>query len=182
MGRQFSFYLSLDDQVRMNRIILDTLPDTIVIKDRVSSNRIEILDGALKEKDIGVAASGILLARRKDIDKISIKPPVTTGEPSLQKFNFIDILRSPVVEYILPSVIENGGNNKIIRRGRLYYNPSYFVPGKSEKIEKDKEFLDFAIKLFKLFKNSLVYESKSKFYYGYGALNDEKDGWVLPIN
>jgi hypothetical protein len=164
MGRQVNFYFSDSDQAEFTRR-LDSLGDVVAILPPLSKPMIEsqAVSHFTRWKP---GEHDPMLYRSSDADKIVFsKPNLATGY-------FIDIDRSPVVEFSRCAT-----TNDIIRRGRLYYVAG-FLEKDLTKYTKPSEFIGWADKLFKLAKK-LGVENRNGDYIGKEALEMEKLGYRL---
>jgi hypothetical protein len=178
MGKQVNFYMNLDDQAEMNKIILTSLPSTIILKDNMATQDIEFL--VTSEFVMNQSESfRIYFAQREYIGKIIVDPPVKIIVDPFEIRNFINQSVSPVVEYIRCISRPDEKIGPEIQRGRFYYLPEYYINNYTTKIIKDTEFIKYAEKLFRIAKKNLTFNRHDGNYYGAGALADQKNGWRL---
>lgn len=180
MGRQVNFYMNADDQAKMNHIVLATFQDIIILKNDMEKQELEFLDTTVRAGYQG-ESFWISLGRRQDISEIVISPPLKMTIPPFRIKNLIDLERSPLIEFHRCAIRPNEPNGRLIQSGRLYYDAKYAASNYTEWVQKDADFIKFAQKLFDLFKTNLIYKKERGYYYGEGALIDEKNGWNLTI-
>lgn len=172
MGRQINFYMSLEDQIAMDELIRTKMPELFVIRHRMKERKIQLLESTLDET-LGVKSMYLVLGTQ--IGHVVMREKNTLG------WYFVDDLRSPIIEYSRSNLIQNDPRGKVLRGGRIYYQPSYF-DGSGVLVGKNPDFLKAAQKLFGLFKRNLTLIKDRYFYFGEGALKLEKEGWILPLN
>lgn len=180
MGRQVNFYMNADDQSKMNDIILAEVPYAAILKDETDKQELEFLDTTEYNTRNGKNPR-IYIARKQDIQSVIIDPPFKIKIPPYNVRNIINQDISPVVEYWRCVSRIDKINLPVIQSGRIYYHAKYCINNHSEWVQKDPEFIKFAQKLFNLFKKNLTYIKERGYYYGEGALLDEKNGWKLTM-
>ncbi len=180
MGRQLNFYLNADDQAKINKIIFESFPDLIVLKDDMEKQELEFLDTTEFKSYIG-EGNRVYLTRINFIENVIIDPPRKMTVYPFRVRNILNQDLSPIIEYWRCVIRTSESNGPLIQRGRLYYQAGYYIENYTKKVLKDPEFIKFAQKLFGLFKKNLTYRKEVGDYYGEGALRDEKNGWKLKV-
>ena len=154
MGRQVNFYLSKGDQAELAEKF-DRLGTVLAIP-----------YSSATPKSTSLPVSGFAhwipdlsppnLFRPEDIDGLVSRRTVM-NDPKLGVRYFIDIFRSPVIEFS-PCVYEDNQ----IRRGRLYYMPSYYDEN-SQLIQKPPDFISWATGLFKIIKKGCLRNAEGNY-------------------
>jgi len=164
-NKQLNFYLNLADQAAVD-LGLAKLNNVVFCKMESTNKQLQILESSLNLA-MGSEPLKIAIVKRTHLKKVKFR--------KLENLNVfkIDSLTSPVIEYSRCFV-----SDQIIRRGRFYFNKSYFND-EGEVVTKDAEFLSWADKVFRRVKSGLVHHGNLD-YFGNNALYDIREG-VKPV-
>ena len=163
MGRQINFYMSREDQFEIDAVMHAKMPELVVLRHRTTKPELQLVNGTL---DNTLEVKVMYLALKSQIEEVVFK------NESSQDWYHIDQLRSPVIEYSRSTMPPNDPRGNVLRRGRLYYQPSHFDESDA-LVHKNPEFLKSAQKIFGLFKRNLTLVKDSGLYFGEGALKLE---------
>lgn len=161
-GKQFSFYIGLTDQIAIEEAIR-------------ASGDVAVLEGSSPtekavERDSSIMCDTenehfrVLVARRADLSHLRFRP---TGSP--KKDYWYDTLRQPIVEFDRSFTFK-----RFIRAGRMYRQDRYYNEY-DELVSKSPEFIDWADRLYKLVKKSLIKIERGR-YAGREALAMRQSG------
>lgn len=156
VGKQFSFYLGLTDQIAIEEAIRAS-GDVVVLEDR-SPNEYGVERESSIMRDPESEIFRVLIARRTDLPNIRFHP--TGYRPD----DFAcDTLFQPIVEFDRPLVFK-----RFIRAGRMYRQDRYYN-AHDELVSKSPEFIEWAARLYRLVKKSLIKIERGR-YAGHEAL------------
>ena len=162
----------------MNNLLFEKFPDLVAFGDGLSIPKIKILETTSRTQDTSVSFQ-IYLTKTMYIKDVRLSRIEKSVEPVGVQY-LVDSNRSHLIEYDRCIVRPDHALGPIIQRGRLYFHAAYPTKDYSQMIEKDPEFIKWATKVLGVFKKNLNYFPKRHFaYYGDGALEDEKNGWLL---
>ena len=154
MGRQVNFYLSEGDQAELVEKF-DRLGTVLAVP--YSSENPEPARLLVSSFANWIPyLSPPYLFRPEDFEDLVTRRTVM-DDPKLGVRYFVDDLKSPVVEF-WPCIYDDN----IIRRGRLYYMPTYYDEN-SRLIQKSPEFISWATKLFNIVKKSCVRNAQDNY-------------------
>lgn len=162
MGRQLNFFLGPDDQFGFE-IALRSAGDFVVLPSRSLSPEPSPITSTVVEK-FGEEDLRVLLVRPEDVGQVRYGP---IGDRSGYA---PDLFRQPLVEFDRCFV-----SDVFIRRGRLYFTPSYFDDA-GNKVQKSKPFLDWADRLLRKARSVLPTKVDATAYAGVDALKAGANG------
>jgi hypothetical protein len=160
-SRQINFFLTAADQAALLKY-LDTRVEFVVIESVAEGDRLQRLETA-EVKIMGVDRLKVCLVRPNDIGAVQLTALKN------QPYKPVDVLRSPVVEFVRCHHADN-----ILRRGRLYFVTAYF--DRRTLVRKDDAFLKWAGTLIAAARRKLMKDSASLFYFGEEALRLKETG------
>jgi len=162
MGHQINFFLSPDDIFKLEKEIL-SLENTLILKDQ-SRGPFPSTVKSTELTENGRHWLFFYLVREKDLDKVITKEVVTQGHWR------IDEMFSPVIELIRSSY-----DGEIFRRGRLYYNDTYYN-GQGKLVSKTPGFCAWAKKVISKARRNLIYDKNLLSYLGKEAIEMREAG------
>jgi hypothetical protein len=149
-GKQFSFYIGLTDQIAIEEAIRAS-GDVIVLEDRSPTDRgVERESSIMRDPESEIYR--VLIARRADLPLIRFRP---TG--STDRDFWCDPYNQPIVQFSRPLYFK-----RFIRAGRMYRHDRYYNEH-DELVSKSAEFIEWADRLYKLVKKSLIKIERGRF-------------------
>jgi hypothetical protein len=163
-SRQLNFFLTQADQERLIKTLLE-IEDFSIVESIALGKLPKILESA-SIKEMGNERLKVFLLNNGDMKNL-----VLTEYPN-QPYKFVDVVRSPAIEFVRCYVEEN-----IIRRGRFYFVKEYIDNGVPKK--KPDPFLEWGNQLLKLCRMHLIQSADNLVYLGPEALKLKERGWHL---
>jgi hypothetical protein len=162
VSKQFSFYIGMTDQIAIEEAIRAS-GDVAIFEDLSPEE-----SGVERESSIMLDPVtehfAILIARRADLPHIHYRP---TGSP--KNDYWCDEYRQPIVQFDRSFFFK-----RFIRAGRMYRHDRYYNEH-DELVSKSPEFIEWADRLYKLVKKSLIKIERGR-YAGREALAMRQSG------
>jgi hypothetical protein len=155
VGHQVNFYITPRDEAAIE-LKLKSLAPAVVLHHRSPGPEPRVID-SIDVRQGDERWLYLYLARSQDLSQV-----VTQHVPA-QGYWGVDVMRSPVIEFTRCYF-----DDKILRRGRVYYVDGFFSPGDAW-VEKSEGFKDWAKSVLSTVKKSLKRTGSD--YVGADALN-----------
>lgn len=141
MGRQITIYLLPSDTFLLEKCLKNTLDISFIEYD--SSSESPKLTNSLEVPFMGESWLTIYLTSPSQVKNVRYKNITSQG------YWTVDSLYSPVVEFSRCYF-----DGEVLRTGRLFYDSGYYDDS-GKWVEKDRDFLEWADKLFRVVRKML---------------------------